>query len=262
MMHPAFGQFRENTTPELACGTWRGQPGTGHFCEVREVRLPVAQRLDIQAGPNGGVTVKGWNRPEILVRARIDATSKEGEAAAKTLVSQVTLGTSAGKISTTGPDSRNMRNQAWWGASFEIFAPHRLDLTAESVNGGVNLMDLEGAVQAKTVNGGLRLARMAGDVRGKTVNGGLHVELEGDRWRGTGLDLTTTNGGVNLSLPAAYSADFRASTVHGGVSADFPLPARKQNAGLRQDVELVLGNGGPTVQVRTTNGGVKLKRLP
>jgi DUF4097 and DUF4098 domain-containing protein YvlB len=255
---PVFGQFRENTTPELACDSnARWGKGYGNSCDMRETRLPVTQRLDIEAGPNGGVSVRGWNRQEVWVRARVEGHAKDGDAAAKELAGKVTLDMSAGRIAARGPESRGDKN---WSVSFEVFVPHRMDLSAKSVNGGMSLSDVEGQLRLNTVNGGVSLARVAGDVHGRTSNGGVSVDLEGKRWQGAGLDLATTNGGVTIALPADYSADLRVSTTNGGVSSDFGTPMRDETGLRRKEYERVLGNGGPPVRVVTTNGGVRVKR--
>jgi len=256
-----FGQFRENTTPEMSCENGnRWNKNYGNSCEMKEVKLPVTQRLDIEAGPNGGVSVKGWNRPEVWVRARVEAHAKDGEAAAKALAAQVTLETAAGRIAARGPVSLG---ESFWSVSFEVFAPHRMDLSARTVNGGVSLSDVEGQLLFGTTNGGVTLNRVAGDVQGRTTNGGVKVDLEGGRWQGSGLDVTTTNGGVTLAVPAAYSADLRVATTNGGFQSDFgnpPAAEERERGWRRKEYERVLGNGGAPVRVATTNGGVRIKK--
>lgn len=260
LMLPALGQFRENTTPELNCSlNQRGKQEYAQICDLREMRVPVTQRLDIDPGANGSITVKGWNRQEVWVRARLDAGAKAGETAARDVAAQVRIETSGGRIAASGP----ARDQAaWWGVTFEIFAPHKMDLAASTKNGGVTLSDLEGRITFATVNGGVTLARMAGDVSGRTTNGGVNVDLEGSRWNGPGLDVTTSNGGVTLAVPAAYSADLQAGTTNGGFTSDFGgVPDRRKNSwGAKKQMEVILGNGGAPVRVKTVNGGVRIRR--
>ena len=143
LMIPAFGQLRENIEP------------LERFCEIREQKLPVTQRLEVLASPNGGVSVRGWNRQEILVRARVETLApSEGEA--KTLASQVRIQAGAGRVSATGPEGRNYKEFVW-SVSYEVFAPHRIDLKASSVNGGVSISDVEGDISYSTVNGGVNV---------------------------------------------------------------------------------------------------------
>jgi DUF4097 and DUF4098 domain-containing protein YvlB len=92
-------------------------------------------------------------------------------------------------------------------------------------------------------------------VRGSTTNGGLVIELSGDRWDGESMDVSTTNGGVIMSVPENYSAHLETGTVNGSVNTDFPVTGR-----ITKQIALNLGSGGATVRAMTTNGGVNLKK--
>ena len=60
-------------------------------------------------------------------------------------------------------------------------------------------------------------------MKGRTSNGGVDVDLEGPGWKGEGLDVETSNGGVRLRIPEQYSAHLETGTVNGGLNIDFPL---------------------------------------
>ena len=45
----------------------------GHYCEIREVTVPAGGRLDVDGGVNGGISIKGANRSDILVRSKVQA---------------------------------------------------------------------------------------------------------------------------------------------------------------------------------------------
>jgi hypothetical protein len=79
-------------------------------------------------------------------------------------------------------------------------------------------------------------------VRGSTSNGGLDVVLTGDRWIGEGLDVRTTNGGVELAIPANYSARLETGTVNGGMEIGFPITVQGR---LDRRLTTQLGNGAP-----------------
>lgn len=181
LLIPAFGQQEA----KLNCDSYNRDSKYERSCEIRESRLPATQRLEVLASPNGGVSIRGWNRQEILVRARVEAQAKsEGEA--KTLASQVQVQAGAGRVTATGPE-RNRGNDAWWSVSYEVFVPHRIDLKASSVNGGVNISDVEGDITYSTVNGGVNLTRLEGNVHGETINGGVNVDMTVGRARGSML---------------------------------------------------------------------------
>lgn len=74
------------------------------------------------------------------------------------------------------------------------------------------------------------MAEVAGTVQARTTNGGVGVRLSGERWTGSGLELETTNGSIELSVPTAFSADLSARTVNGSIRADFPVSVRGASA--------------------------------
>ena len=73
------------------------------------------------------------------------------------------------------------------------------------------------------------------------------------------LELETVNGSVQLEAPADLSADVDAQTTNGGIETDFPLTISKGLIG--KHVHGTVGQGGREVQLHTTNGSVKLRKL-
>ncbi len=94
-------------------------------------------------------------------------------------------------------------------------------------------------------------------MRGRTTNGGVAVELTGDAWQGDGLDVRTTNGGVQLAVPEDYSAHLEAGTTNGGMRFAFPIMVQGR---LDRRIAIDLGEGGRPIRVMTTNGGVVVRR--
>ena len=134
-----------------------------------------------------------------------------------------------------------------------MFVPRRADLSVETQNGGIAIADVNGRIDFTALNGGVVLKRVGGAVRGSTTNGGLVIELAGDRWDGESLDVSTTNGGVIMSVPENYSAHLQTGTVNGSVNVDFPVNVQGK---LTKQVAFDLGSGGAMVKAMTTNGGV------
>jgi DUF4097 and DUF4098 domain-containing protein YvlB len=223
-------------------------------CEIREQTLaPSGGTIAIDGRQNGGVSVKGWDQNQVLVRARVQ-TGAPTQDEAVALGRQIRIETSGAKIFASGPESRRNYN---WDVSYEVFVPRRADLSLETQNGGISIADVNGRIDFTALNGGVVLKRVGGDVRGSTTNGGLMIELDGDRWDGQSLDVSTTNGGVIMSIPENYSANLQTGTVNGSVNVDFPVTVQGR---ISKQVALNLGSGGALVKAMTTNGGVRLKR--
>jgi hypothetical protein len=231
-------------------GGWRAKP---RHCEVREATLPAGGTLAVDARPNGGIEVRGWDRSEVRLRVMVVANAPT-EADARALAERVQVETS-GTVRATGPQGGG--GSGWW-ASYRLDVPREQALKLRADNGGLHLSRLAGDVEVSTVNGGLNLDDVGGRIHGRTVNGGIHVELGGSEWAGDGLDLATTNGGVHLELPADYTARLEASTVNGGVSSDVPLESRSRHSGGK--VALELGRGGALLHLETTNGGLHIAK--
>ena len=223
-------------------------------CEIREQTLAMSGApIAIDGRQNGGISVKGWDQGQVLVRARVQ-TGAPTAAEAADLAKQIRIETSGSKIYASGPENRNKYH---WDVSYEVFVPRRADLSLETHNGGISISDVNGKIDFNALNGGVVLRKVGGAVRGSTTNGGLIVELSGDRWDGETLDVKTTNGGIVLSIPENYSAKLETGTVNGGISVDFPVTVQGK---INKELAINLGSGGATVRAMTTNGGVRVKR--
>lgn len=227
------------------------------FRELREMTIPATGSLAVDGGRNGGIKVKGSQTSEIVVRACVQTWGTSDEAA-RAVASGIT-------ISTGGTVKANAANEENWGVSFEILVPRSTDLNLKAHNGGIAISSVEGRIEFETMNGGVSLMDVAGDVKGRTTNGGVNVALAGNSWKGSGLDVITTNGGVHLSMPETYAANIETGTTNGGFRSNIPAlnvttenvqgPDRRQRA---TRLNTALNGGGAPIRVITTNGGVSI----
>jgi len=251
--------MQDNRDKNLTCDNSGYRGDGGRFCEMREQPATAAGRLNVDAGANGGATVKGWLRSDVLVRARVEAWG-DSDSAASLLGAQIHVDAAGGQVRATGPATSG---KAGWSVSYEIFVPQSTDLTLKTHNGGVSVSDVRGRLEFAATNGGVNLKRVGGDISGGTTNGGLNVELPGNSRDIGRVEIQTTNGGVNLSVPASFSAHLKTDTVNGQLQSDFPMPLPQASSSSRRQktLEMDLGSGGPVIHVSTTNGGVRVKRL-
>jgi len=238
----------------MSCSDRSSDRDRARHCEIREATVSGANPLDVDAGHNGGIRVRGWDRGDIQIRTRIEA-SAANDADARRLVSGVRVDTGGGRVRVDGPDTRD-RDESW-SVSFEISVPRTAMLTLNANNGGISIEDFHGTAKFHTRNGGLSLSNAGGDLRGETTNGGVNVSVAGDHWDGTGLDVETRNGGVVLNVPKGFSAELEAGTTHGRISIDFPVTV---TGTIGRHLQTTLGSGGPRVRAITTNGGVTIRQ--
>jgi hypothetical protein len=251
---PLFAQLHDNTEKQMSCSNGGYDNDRARHCEIREQSLASIGRLSVDATPNGGATVKGWLRGDVLVRARVEA-SGDTEGAAAILASRVAIDSSGGQVRATGPEGSDNSS---WSVSYEIFVPQVTDVTLKTHNGGLKISDVRGQIYFDAVNGGVHLTRVAGDISGATVNGGINVELAGTIGDWRQMELSTHNGGVTVAMPSQYSARIQAETGMGRVQSDFPLPPNIDGRARRLDFNI--GAGGPPIHITTGNGGIRLKR--
>ena len=253
----AFAQG-DNARYSLNCNDQgRGNDSRAHHCEVKEQTIQ-ATALNVDGRTNGGISIKGWERNETLVRYRIQSYAQT-QAEADSLASQIQVTTAGGQIRAEGPQQENRadRDSANWSVSYEIFVPRQSDLSLRTHNGGISISDVRGRISFDALNGGVSLKRLGGNVTGQTVNGGLSVELTGSNWEGEGLNVKTTNGGLSLSVPDNYSAHLETGTVNGSISVNPSIAQVERGA---KELSLNLGTGGTNLRIYTTNGGVSIKR--
>jgi len=250
----SFAQQRDNREPQLDCDErWGGERGVWH-CEMREMTIPAAAgRITVDEVRNGGVSVKGWARDEIWVRAQVRSKA-DTENAARELARQVRIETSGLRLRAEGPERIDDRQ---WSVGFEVFVPHHSDLSLAARNGGIHVADVHGDIDFETRNGGVSLERLGGDVSGHTRNGGVSIDLAGERWEGQRLDVETRNGGVKVDIPENYSARVETETVNGPIKVDFPVTV---HGDIGKRLSFQLGSGGGLVRAVTTNGGVLIRR--
>ncbi|MBK9164239.1 MAG: hypothetical protein IPM21_10050 [Acidobacteria bacterium] len=227
--------------------------------ELREFKLLASGRISVDAGKNGGISVKGGDVGEVQLRACVTA-SGDSAAEAQGVLSSIRVNTS-GTISAEGPaDGKG------WAVSFSLIVPRNTDLELKAKNGGIAISGVESNVEFETVNGGVALSNLGGNVRGRTTNGGVSIKLEGQMWRGNGLDVLTTNGGVSLKLPATYAANIETGTVNGGFRSDIPelnvttedVRGDWSRGSRAKQINTSINGGGPMIRVKTTNGGIKI----
>jgi DUF4097 and DUF4098 domain-containing protein YvlB len=250
----AFAQA-DDSRYSLACRDKdNSNDSRARHCEVKEQTLAATGgTLNVDGMLNGGISVKGWQRNEILVRYRIQ-TQAATQAEADNLSSQIRVATSGGQVRAEGPEQNG---KAHWDVGYEIFVPRQSDLSLRTHNGGIGISDVRGRISFEALNGGVALRQLGGNVTGQTTNGGLAVELTGNNWEGEGLNVKTTNGGLAVSLPDNYSAHLEAGTVNGGLLVS---PSIAEVTRETKRLSLNLGAGGTPLRIYTTNGGVSIKR--
>ena len=162
------------------------------------------------------------------------------------------------RIKTKYPDSnsrRNRNNSTSVDYTLTVPKQSRLDKIS-TVNGGVEIQDVSGDVEASSVNGSVTVTGLAGNVELSAVNGSVKASFAELK---KSVSLKSVNGGVTVALPAEANADVSANTLNGGISSDFSLLVKKHFP-IGRNLDGKIGEGGPAVKMSTVNGGIHIDR--
>lgn len=228
-------------------------------CEVRQMgwRNP-GRELRVDASPNGGVRVEGWDRDSIHVEVRIQAVART-ESAAREIASRVRANRRDNELVSDGPADLGRRE--WWMISYVVFLPRRTDLTLETINGPLTVQDVSSRMDLRVQNGPLTLRGVGGDVTARAQNGPLSIELDGTEWSGSRLDAETRNGPLVLEIPEGYNAELETGTINGPMTLGFPVMVQGRiGSGSRRHLTTTLGRGGARIRAVTTNGPAVIRR--
>jgi len=201
---------------------------------------------------NGTITVEASDGPEAeLIVTKRGGSQQDREAA------QVKFFIDNGRLSlrTELPHfSKNME------VRYELKLPRELGrVEIVSTNGSIGISEITALISAASTNGSIQLSDVTGVAKVETTNGNIKAELTRvppDR----PMDFKSTNGNIEISFNSDFNANLTAETTHGSIRLDeeFNIPIQKQMLG--QQAMGRIGDGGPTLSVKTTNGSIRLTK--
>jgi DUF4097 and DUF4098 domain-containing protein YvlB len=140
-------------------------------------------------------------------------------------------------------------------------------ITTSDIKGDVGLDTGDGSVTAENVTGTVKISSGDGSVtvRGQphgliahTGDGSVNVDVTAATTAASDWELTTGDGGIHVTLPENFNAQVDAHTGDGGIDAhDFGLRATGED---RNDLRGSIGSGGPTIRLRTGDGGITVSK--
>ena len=246
---------------------------------------------------NGAIDISTWSGDSIDIKIE-EKVRAEDEAEAADIAETVKLvGRTSGakliiELDYGGLDTDEVNRR--YACTLKVKLPGRLALDLMTVNGHIEVADMQGRVEARSTNGHIELAgcksdaflsttnghieagTVAGELRaettngsialegaggpvtGSTTNGGITVRLTGDV--AGDVDLETTNGSITLEVGPGADMSVRASASHGRIYTDFEGGDfdgefdRK-----RRRFEGTFGSGAHNVNLRTSNGIIRIK---
>lgn len=218
----------------------------------------------------GGIYINGWDRSEYSVKT-CKAVPSDDPNATNLLRNINTASNGNGTLTVSGPSDGE------WEANLIIMVPRLSTMDIETRNGPLQVQDLAGNIRLNATNGPISLRNVGGIVRTTTTNGPIslvgasgdqHVEatngpinvrLSGSRWDGPGLEVSTKNGPLSISVPDAYG-----SGIWIQAPDNSPLNCKLAAcAGVARTLGspnvIRIGSGDPIVRLSTANGPLSIQ---
>lgn len=229
---------------------WQGQVDGGDAVEIK--------------GINGDIKATGTSGNQVSVTA-----VKEGRDDDPSTVRIEVVEHSGGvTICAVPPDVDGKKNECKPGdggrlnnknndvsVHFTVQVPAGVRFIATTVNGEVEVGNVDEDVVATTVNGDVRVST-DGLVKATTVNGSIQASMGRGDWDGT-LNFNTVNGSITVRLPSDVNTEVSAATVNGHMESDFPLTVKGKFS--MKNMHGTIGSGGRELDLNTVNGSIHLK---
>ncbi len=227
----------------------------------------------------GGITVRGADRPDILVEARSESRGKarERHPARAEGMKRLELPGSSGLDVTEENNMVTIKTASWnRPTDLVITVPRRSSLQLKCMNNGdIYVEQVEGEIDADNLNGKVTLKNVSGSVIAHSLNGTVLATL--DRIDASKpMSFSTMNGDIDVTLPGNLRANVRMKTDNGEIYSDFevkldagarptPNESGRQPDGtyhLRFDHTLrgSINGGGPEFQFTSFNGQIYIRR--
>lgn len=178
-----------------------------HEQEQREIDLTGVSQLVVRASAEGGVSIRGWNRPSArLIVCRY--AGAETKTQALRALAAISISHARGEIEAFGPPAD--QSQSWW-VNMILYVPRRATVDVHATNGGIAIRNMEGRITAHATSGGISVAQSSGRYAITTDSGGITL----DRVRGS-IDATSRSGAIALKLEATAVPPIEARTADSG----------------------------------------------
>ncbi|HLK69781.1 MAG TPA: DUF4097 family beta strand repeat-containing protein [Bryobacteraceae bacterium] len=184
---------------------------------------------------HGSITVKSYNGKDVIVEAS-NSGSDRGRRTDRTVdgLHRIDL-PPRGLVVEEEDNVIQVRASSSDVHNLTISVPADTALQLRSTHGNLNAEGIHGEIEAHSTNGEIRLTGISGTVVADTTNGSITVSMDKVD-PGKPIAFSTTNGNVDVTLPADLKANFKLRSFHGEIWSDF---------------DMKLSGGQPV----TTNGG-------
>jgi len=239
-------------------------------------RLGYGGTLTIIGAPEGSITIEGWSRSEVEVRAEIQLRANTEQdldrlAAVNGFVLDEDLNHL--RVLTTGTyDRAFMKAKAKnfpktllglpWKIDYRIRVPMSVDLDINAGRGPISLTGVEGNIRVSSPQSETKLEFSGGTLTTTIALGKVTLKVLGRSWRGVGADIKVAAGDIVLELPAGFNGDLDAEILRAGEIENTyqGLEAREKPGITKQQVKGRMGSGGVSLKLIVGDSRIYIKK--
>jgi DUF4097 and DUF4098 domain-containing protein YvlB len=239
-------------------------------------RFAYGGTVTLVGAPEGSITIEGWSRSEVEIRAEIQLRADTEEDLDRlAAVNGIVLDEDSNhiRILTTGThDKAFMKAVAKkfpktllglpWKIDYRIRVPMLSDLEINAGRGPVNLTGVEGDIQLAAADGDVDLKLSGGALATTLAKGNVTLTISDRTWRRGGADIRVALGDVTVNIPPGFNADIDAEVLRSGqiVDAYGGLEPRERLEFTPQKMKARSGAGGAFFQFTVGDGKISVKK--
>ncbi|MEZ0540007.1 DUF4097 family beta strand repeat-containing protein [Fibrella arboris] len=224
------------------------------------------QKVSIQLNA-ANLKIEGYNGNEVIIQttAKIQPPPEQAKGL-KPIYNSAVDNTGIGLSVTTENGGIRIESASRKNMPYTIRVPQKVAVLYEQINwnmGHITVQNVDGDLELRTNNGSIYLNDVTGPVVANTTNGEVKVTYSTlDQRKPTAI--TTINGSIDVTLPAATKATFKLSTINGEMYTDFDLGMTKKDGMTRMGGGHVINGtangGGVDLQLKTINSDIYIRK--
>ncbi|HXN63923.1 MAG TPA: hypothetical protein VN862_01220 [Candidatus Acidoferrales bacterium] len=222
---------------------------------------------------NGGITVKGYDGKDILVKARVRGGG--GPARSEGNMKRIPISATGLTVEEENNHVRVGSDSVGRAIDLTISVPHQTSLTLHTVNDGdIVVSDVRGDLEVDDVNGAVTLNHISGSVIAHALNEGIKATF--DHLAQKPMAFSSLNGKIDVTFPADLHANLSLRSDMGDVFSDFdvqmqasttqPMIEDSRGQGGKYKVKMdktihgTIGGGGPEIQFTNFHGEIYIRK--
>ena len=241
------------------------------------IRLGYGGTVTVIGAPEGSITIEGWSRSEVEVRAEIQMRAdNEQDLDRLAAVNGFVLDEDMNHLSvlSTGTHDRAyMKAHAKnfpkkllglpWKIDYRIRVPMAVDLDINAGRGPISLAGVEGNIRVSSPQSDVKLEFAGGTLATTIAVGKVTLKVLGRSWRGVGADIKVAAGDIVLELPAGFSGDLDADILRAGeIENSYEgLEAREKPGVTKQVIKGRMGSGGGFLRLTVGDGHIYIRQV-